>query len=49
MQEFKLDQVKIDRRFVENMDDEDAARMIRALAGLGQGLGLAVSAEGLEG
>jgi len=49
MQEFKLDRVKIDRRFVENMDEADAARMIQALAGLGRGLGLAVSAEGIPG
>ena len=49
MQEFKLDRVKIDRRFVENMDEADAAKMIQALAGLGRGLGLAVSAEGIPG
>jgi diguanylate cyclase (GGDEF)-like protein len=48
MQEFKLDRVKIDRRFVENMDEADAAKMIQALAGLGRGLGLAVSAEGVR-
>ena len=49
MQEFKLDRVKIDRRFVENMDEADAAKMVQALAGLGHGLGLAVSAEGIQG
>lgn len=49
MQEFKLDKVKIDRRFIESMDEADAAKIIRALAGLGHGLGLTVSAEGLPG
>ena len=49
MQEFKLDRVKIDRRFVENMDEADAAKMIQALAGLGRGLCRAVSAEGIPG
>ena len=49
MREFKLDRVKIDRRFIEDMDAEDASRMIQALAGLGRGLGLAVSAEGIQG
>nr|WP_306766234.1 EAL domain-containing protein [Shinella pollutisoli] len=47
MQEFGIDKVKIDRRFVENMVEDDAARMVRALAGLGHGLGLSVSADGI--
>ena len=49
MQEFKLDRVKIDRRLIENMDEEEAGKMVKALAGLGHGLGLAVSAEGIPG
>lgn len=49
MQEFKIDKVKIDRRFIENMGEEQTARVVRALAGLGQGLGVMVSAEGVEG
>lgn len=49
MQEFRLDRVKIDRRFVENMGEAEAARVVRALAGLGQGLGMAVTADGLAG
>lgn len=48
MQEFRLDRVKIDRRFVENIGEADAARIVRALAGLGQGLGIAVSADGVQ-
>jgi len=49
IQEFKLDKVKIDRRFTENLNDDRSARMMRALAGLGHGLGLAVTADGIEG
>ncbi|GLS32099.1 putative bifunctional diguanylate cyclase/phosphodiesterase [Neomesorhizobium albiziae] len=49
MREFKFDKVKIDRRFVGNMEGEEATKVIRALAGLGHGLGLAVSAEGIPG
>jgi len=49
LREFGFDKVKIDRRFVAHMDEDDAARIVRALAGLGQGLGLAVSADGIAG
>jgi diguanylate cyclase (GGDEF)-like protein len=49
MQAFQLDKVKIDRSFIENMGNEQAAKVVRALAGLGHGLGLAVSADNLGG
>lgn len=49
IREFGFDKVKIDRRFVSNMQDEDAASVVRALAGLGQGLGVTVSADGIAG
>ncbi|WP_210270205.1 EAL domain-containing protein [Aureimonas sp. ME7] len=49
MQEFRIDKVKIDRRFTESLGDADAGRMVRALAGLGHGLGLTVSADGFAG
>lgn len=49
MQEFKIDKVKIDRRLVENIEEEETGRVVRALAGLGQGLGLTVIAEGISG
>lgn len=49
MQEFRIDKVKIDRRLVENMDEAETGRVVRALAGLGQGLGLTVSADGISG
>jgi diguanylate cyclase (GGDEF)-like protein len=49
LRNFKIDKIKIDRSFVENMDREDEARiLVRALLGLGQGLGLTVTAEGVE-
>ncbi|MGE0719880.1 MAG: EAL domain-containing protein [Alphaproteobacteria bacterium] len=47
MQELRLDRVKIDRRLVQGMGDAEAERVVRALAGLGHGLGLAVAADGI--
>jgi len=49
IREFGFDKVKIDRRFVANMNEKDAEKVVRALAGLGHGLGLAVSADGVVG
>jgi len=44
----KLDGVKIDRSFVAAMEhDRQAAVMVRALIGIGQGLDLAVTADGV--
>jgi diguanylate cyclase (GGDEF)-like protein len=46
---FKLDKIKIDRSFIEDMrGDPEAAAIVRALVGLGAGLNLAVVAEGVE-
>jgi EAL domain-containing protein (putative c-di-GMP-specific phosphodiesterase class I) len=46
---FKLDKVKIDRRFIEDMASEPkAATLVSALLGLGRGLGLTVTAEGID-
>lgn len=45
--EFQFDKIKIDRRLVEHMGEESNAKLVRALIGLGQGLGLAVSADGI--
>lgn len=47
LSEFHFDQVKIDRRLVERMDQESSAKLVRALVGLGQGLGLKVCADGI--
>lgn len=49
MREFRIDKVKIARRLVENMGEEETDRMVRALVGLGEGLGIAVSADGMAG
>jgi EAL domain-containing protein (putative c-di-GMP-specific phosphodiesterase class I) len=46
---FKPDKIKIDRSFVSGMeDDADNAAIVRALIGLGSGLGATITAEGVE-
>ncbi len=47
LRNFKLDKVKIDRSFIGNGQENSA--LVRALIGLGHGLGLVISAEGVEG
>lgn len=50
LRNFKLDKIKIDRSFIQAMaTDPESASIVHALAGLGRGLGLSVSAEGVEG
>jgi len=49
LRNFKLDKIKIDRSFVHNMATErESAAIVAALIGLGNGLGLTVTAEGIE-
>lgn len=49
LRNFRLDKIKIDRSFVDSMaSDPNAAAIVRALIGLGSGLSLAVTAEGVE-
>ena len=49
LRNFKFDAIKIDRSFVGNMASEDeGAAIVRALTGLGHGLGLVITAEGIE-
>jgi diguanylate cyclase (GGDEF)-like protein len=49
LRNFKIDRIKIDRSFVESMSRESAsAAVVQALLGLGHGLGVAVTAEGIE-
>lgn len=50
LRNFKVDKIKIDRSFIKTMaaGDESAA-IVKALLGLGSGLGLTVTAEGIEG
>jgi diguanylate cyclase (GGDEF)-like protein len=50
LRNFKVDKIKIDRSFVERMGVErESAEIVSALVGLGNGLGLTVTAEGIEG
>jgi diguanylate cyclase (GGDEF)-like protein len=49
LRNLKIDTLKIDRSFIDNMEsDREAAAFVRALVGLGHGLGLTVTAEGVE-
>lgn len=46
---FKPDKIKIDRSFVDGMEhDADNAAIVKALIGLGSGLGATITAEGVE-
>jgi diguanylate cyclase (GGDEF)-like protein len=48
LRNFKLDKIKIDRSFIEAMaHDPNSATIVRALIGLGAGLNLTVTAEGV--
>ncbi|MFS2108064.1 putative bifunctional diguanylate cyclase/phosphodiesterase [Sphingomonas sp. Sphisp140] len=48
LRNFRLDKVKIDRSFVQAMTEErESASIVRALIGLGRGLGFTVAAEGI--
>jgi EAL domain-containing protein (putative c-di-GMP-specific phosphodiesterase class I) len=49
LRNFKVDRIKVDTSFVSAMTrDEDSAAIVKALVGLGSGLGLEVTAEGVE-
>jgi diguanylate cyclase (GGDEF)-like protein len=49
LRHFKLDKLKIDRSFIHAMNSEvESAAIVRALTGLGKGLGLTIVAEGIE-
>ncbi len=49
LRNFKIDRIKIDRTFVESMTEKgESAAIVRALLGLGHGLGVKVTAEGIE-
>jgi EAL domain-containing protein (putative c-di-GMP-specific phosphodiesterase class I) len=44
-----FDRIKIDRSFVSNLtENADSATIVKAIAALGQGLGLPMTAEGIE-
>ena len=49
LRNFKFDRIKIDRSFVGNMAQEsESAAIVKALLGLAHGLGVPVTAEGIE-
>ena len=49
LQAFPFDKIKIDRAFISNLESNpQSATIIRAVIGLGRGLGLPVLAEGVE-
>nr|WP_301288582.1 MULTISPECIES: EAL domain-containing protein [Methylorubrum] len=45
---FPFDKIKIDRSFVRDIDEPVAAAVVRAVVGLGERLGMAITAEGVE-
>jgi EAL domain-containing protein (putative c-di-GMP-specific phosphodiesterase class I) len=48
LRRFPFDKIKIDRSFIREIDDPDAAAIVRAVVGLGTHLGTALTAEGIE-
>ena len=49
LRRFPFDKIKIDQSFVRGLgDQEDCIAIVRAVAGLGRSLGMAVNAEGVE-
>jgi EAL domain-containing protein (putative c-di-GMP-specific phosphodiesterase class I) len=49
LRNFKIDRIKIDRSFVESMSRKiESTAIVRALIGLGRGLGVQITAEGIE-
>ncbi|WP_193227566.1 sensor domain-containing protein [Aureimonas psammosilenae] len=46
--DFPFDVIKIDRRFISNMEDGGGRAVVQAILGLGKALGLDVTAEGVE-
>lgn len=48
LRELKFDKLKIDRSFIQNLDDPENATIVHAILGLGRSLGLPVTAEGIE-
>jgi EAL domain-containing protein (putative c-di-GMP-specific phosphodiesterase class I) len=48
VQKLPLDRIKIDRSFVKSLGDPTTAAIVRTIIGLGAGLGIPVTAEGVE-
>jgi EAL domain-containing protein (putative c-di-GMP-specific phosphodiesterase class I) len=49
LQSFPFDKIKIDRAFISNLESNaQSAAIVRAIIGLGHGLGMPLIAEGVE-
>ncbi|NEU14831.1 EAL domain-containing protein [Methylobacterium sp. BTF04] len=48
LRRFPFDQIKIDRAFIRDIADPDAAAIVRAVVGIGERLGMSIVAEGVE-
>lgn len=48
LRELKFDKLKIDRSFVQSLDNAESAKIVNAIVGLGKSLGLPTTAEGIE-
>jgi diguanylate cyclase (GGDEF)-like protein len=48
LRELKFDKIKIDRSFVQSLDNEESAKITSAIIGLGHSLGIMTTAEGIE-
>ena len=49
LRSFPFDKIKIDRSFIKDISDKgDCAAIVKAVAGLGKGLGITTTAEGVE-
>ncbi|KQP91995.1 EAL domain-containing protein [Methylobacterium sp. Leaf117] len=48
LRHFPFDEIKIDRTFIRDIAEPDAAAIVRAVVGLGDRLGMAIVAEGVE-
>lgn len=48
LRKFPFDKLKIDRAFIRDIADPDAATIVRAIVGIGTQLGMSIVAEGVE-
>ncbi|MBD8901839.1 GGDEF domain-containing protein [Methylobacterium bullatum] len=48
LRRFPFDKIKIDRTFIKDIAEPDAAAIVRAVVGLGERLGMSIVAEGVE-
>ena len=48
LRSFPFDKIKIDRAFIKDIADPDAAAIVRAVVGIGERLGMSIIAEGVE-